>query len=313
MKRHFLSFLTAGLLVVILVLYLVFYQVRFNEIAVLTTFEKITSVKDAPGPYLKWPRPIQRVYRYDKRLQIYQSPLVQCVPVGKETIIVSVALGWRITNGEVFYREVYRKTRTTDYAKELLAGQVKSNLFIIEKHPLTDLISADEKDLQYDQIEEEMKVQLNRTFPTQYGVTVDFVRLVSLSFTEKVTKDYLDEQSEVLKRLADKKKSDAEKEAKLILEKANRERDQILVTAKGQAETIKSQGDAEAASHYSIFTQHSDLAIFLAQLKALEEIKSRTTVILDTRTPPYNLLEMKPKDLKLDIRESEPAKGEKKK
>ena len=46
-----------------------------------------------------------------------------------------------------------------------------------------------------------------------------------------------------------------------------------------------------AQDYYKVFEEKPELAIFLMQLKALEEsLKERTHLILDTQTPPLNLL-----------------------
>lgn len=86
-----------------------------------------------------------------------------------------------------------------------------------------------------------------------------------------------------------KAKGDAE--AETIKSTANTERAKILAEAEAKATTLKGEADAEAAKWFSVFNQNPELAIFLSQLRALEEtLKEKTTLVLDPRTPPYNLL-----------------------
>ncbi len=49
------------LVVAVMALYLVSFQVRETEFALVTTFGKPTSEITEPGWYFKWPAPIQRV------------------------------------------------------------------------------------------------------------------------------------------------------------------------------------------------------------------------------------------------------------
>ncbi|MBI4578859.1 MAG: hypothetical protein HY718_04100, partial [Planctomycetes bacterium] len=72
-KRSLPSLVTGILLAVVLLLYMVTYQVRFTEVAVVRTFGRInqeTGVNTEPGLYWKWPWPIQRVQTFDNRLQV---------------------------------------------------------------------------------------------------------------------------------------------------------------------------------------------------------------------------------------------------
>jgi len=80
MKRSLPSLIVCALLVVALGLYMIAYQVRFNEVAVIRRFGQIRAPDPArndpgdvitePGLYWKWPWPIQQVTRYDNRIQI---------------------------------------------------------------------------------------------------------------------------------------------------------------------------------------------------------------------------------------------------
>ena len=48
----------------------------------------------------------------------------------------------------------------------------------------------------------------------------------------------------------------------------------------------------QAQQHYAAFEKNPDLAVFLFQLKALEQsLKDRTHLIIDQQTPPFNLLQ----------------------
>jgi membrane protease subunit HflC len=64
-----------------------------------------------------------------------------------------------------------------------------------------------------------------------------------------------------------------------------------LADAEATATRTRSQGDAEAAKYYAVFEKNPELASFLLQLTGLESLlKEKTTLILDTTTPPLQLL-----------------------
>ena len=80
-------------------------------------------------------------------------------------------------------------------------------------------------------------------------------------------------------------------EAQGTRDAANTKASDILSKAEAEAITIRGRGDAEAAKHYAVFAKHPALANFLRSLKALEQLKRRTTYVLTTGHPPYQLLD----------------------
>ncbi len=72
MKRNLITLITAAVLVVIFALLLFTFQVRQSEVAVVTTFGKTTGTYE-PGLHLRWPWPIQQVYKFDERIQNFED------------------------------------------------------------------------------------------------------------------------------------------------------------------------------------------------------------------------------------------------
>ena len=70
MKRNSIIFATGSLLLLLFVLLLFVFQVRQTEVAVVTTFGKATRPITEPGPYWKWPWPVQKVYKFDQRTHV---------------------------------------------------------------------------------------------------------------------------------------------------------------------------------------------------------------------------------------------------
>ena len=91
-------------------------------------------------------------------------------------------------------------------------------------------------------------------------------------------------------RIAQKFLAEGEGMASYIKAEADAEKEKILAEARAQAMKIRGEGDAAASKYYDIFTKNEELAIFLRKLQALEKtLKNNSTVILDSRTPPYDL------------------------
>src|SRR5271157_3300542 len=108
MKRNPLTLLVAFILIVIFGLLLFIYQVRKSEAAVVTRFGKIDRVKTEPGPGLRWPWPIEDVYKLDQRIQNFEGKYEQFKLPDQNIILLSVYVGYRIEDPKAFFPKFAR-------------------------------------------------------------------------------------------------------------------------------------------------------------------------------------------------------------
>ncbi|MDB6130639.1 MAG: hypothetical protein JWM04_1746, partial [Verrucomicrobiales bacterium] len=79
--------------------------------------------------------------------------------------------------------------------------------------------------------------------------------------------------------------------AQKIRSSANAESEIIQAQARAKASGLRGQADAEASKSLTILNQNPELADFLMKITALElTLSKRATLILDQRTPPFDLL-----------------------
>ena len=151
MKRNLLIIVTGAVLVVIFALLLFTFQVRQSEIAVVTTFGKPTGVAK-PGLHLKWPWPVQKVYKFDERIQNFQDKFSENLTADNINLLSSVYVGWRISDAEQFLRQFAGGSVTT--AQTMLESMLRSAKSVaVGKHPLSDFVISNPKQLQFIQIE----------------------------------------------------------------------------------------------------------------------------------------------------------------
>ena len=77
MKRNVMTIVIGAVLIVIFALLLFVFQVRQSEVAVVTTFGKPTRNLTEPGAYFKWPWPVEKVYKFDQRVQNFEDRFSQ--------------------------------------------------------------------------------------------------------------------------------------------------------------------------------------------------------------------------------------------
>src|SRR5277367_4617988 len=106
MKRNLLTIVIGAVLIVIFALLLFVFQVRLSEVAVVTTFGKPTAHPYVePGAYFKWPWPIQKVYKFDQRVQNFEDKFSENLTADNNNLLTSVYVGWKISDAGEFLRK----------------------------------------------------------------------------------------------------------------------------------------------------------------------------------------------------------------
>jgi membrane protease subunit HflC len=271
------------------------FQVRQTDIALVTTFGKPTRSintdpdKPEPGWKFKLPWPIQKVQKFDKRIQNLESKFEETYTSNHINIIMTVYTGWAISDPAVF-RE--RFGDSMDRAKVALEGVVRQQSHaVIGKHPFSNFISTDVNEMKLPQIESEI---LGRVQPEAkaYGIDVRFLGFKRIGLPETITKVIFDRMKAERQRFVLNLSAEGNRDATNIISAALRERAETLAKADGRALEIKGEADLEVAKSLAVYKENPEFAIFLGEIAALEEsLKDRSTLILDQRTPPFNLLD----------------------
>jgi modulator of FtsH protease HflC len=290
MKNNRLTLVVGVILVVVFFLLLFTFQVRQTEVVMVTTFDRPTRPESEPGLKFKWPYPIQKVYRFDKRTQNFEDEFEETLTGDSYNLLAMVYVGWTVADVELFFRSFPQATPRA--AEPALRGLIRSaKNAVVGKHKFADFISTDAKQLKFVEIEKEILDHVKQEALQKYGIGIDFLGIKKLGLPEPVTQKVFDRMTAERQREVDRLKAQGEAEAMRIRSAADRDRDKILAGAEREASAIRSEGDAEAAKSFEVFKDHPELAVFLLKLNALEaSLKDRSTLILDERTPPFDLL-----------------------
>jgi membrane protease subunit HflC len=288
MKRNPLTLLAAALVVIIFALWLAMFQVRQSEVAVVTTFGKVTDVY-GPGPHGKWPAPIQTVHKFDQRIQNFEDKLTQGLTLDNFNLLPSVYVGWQITDPGAFFAKF--GGGSIPEAEKALEGLLRSaTSAVIGKHPLSDFVSA-AGDAKFEVIEGEILAAVqSQVRANSYGLDIEFLGLKKLELPESVTQPVFDRMTSERQVLASKSQFEGEARAQEIKSDAERKASELLANAEGQATEIRGIAEAEAAKSLAVFQQDPGLANFIFRLNALEgSLKDRSILVFDQNTPPFDL------------------------
>jgi membrane protease subunit HflC len=291
MKRNSLIVVIGVLLVIVFAFWLCAFQVRTTEVAVVTTFGKPTRSLNEPGLYFKFPPPVQRVYRFDQRIQSseFENKFREDLTSDGFTLLTSVYVGWRITEPGVFLQKFPGGIPAVEQQLATLVSTPKSA--IIGKHPLSDLVSASSGGSQFGKIEDEILASIENQLQTNnYGIKIEFLGFRKIGLPEATTDKVFGRMTEERNKLVSAVQYEGESQAKIIRSDADLRASKILSAAQGVALSIQGEGQKEAAKYLGVFQQNPELASFLFRLSALEDsMKEKTTLIFDQQTEPFTL------------------------
>ncbi len=313
MQKNYISLTVGAILVIIFGFMLFTFQVRQTEVAIKTQFGKVIVKENKagikPGFHFRWPWPINKVQKFDNRLQSSETAFAQKSIQGG-TILIKTFVNWKIddNNPRDFYESSGRDlTRANTLIRDQLAAVTTD---VIGGYSFNQIVSAEKEtttttdpdtgetttgpnpdyDLKLDEIETKLTEQVIEKTAT-YGIDVKMVGIKRIGLPTSVTSAVFERMKAERQAEIQKIEAEAERQAKTLKAEADLEANIILAQAQAQAIQIRGAAEANAAKYFEVFKQNPELANFLFNLKALEgSLKDNATLVLDPSTPPFNLL-----------------------
>jgi membrane protease subunit HflC len=293
MKRNTLTIVIGAALVVIFALLLFVFQVRRSEAAVVATFGKPVATYTNAGAYFKWPWPVQKVYKYDQRVQNFEDKFSQNYTADSVTLLSSVYVGWRISDAgkflQVFPGDPSVSLPNAQSRLEQMLRTAKAAA--IGGHPLSDFVNANPQDSKFDAIENEIEQDVeNRLRTNNFGIELEFLGFKKIGLPESVTQTVFDRMKSERQVQISLAENTGKSEAQKIQSAADADAAKTIANAQATATRIRAEGEAAAAKTLPIFEQNPDLAVFLLRIDAIKQsLNQRSTLFFDERTPPFDL------------------------
>ena len=289
MKRNPITIITGAVLAVIFVCMLFTFQVRQTEVAVVTTFGKYSRSITNAGFQFRLPWPIQKIYEFDNRIQTFERKFDQSFTKDQISLIISVYVGWRVADPRMFLESFNGDVTKAEQTLEPVVRNAKSG--VIGQTAFSDLISTNQAELRFDEVETKMLDAIQAQVRRTYGIQIEILGVKRLNLPASVTSTVFERMRAERQRLVSKYQSEGERAAKVIRATADGQANEITARAKSDAIKIAGEAETKAAEYYETFKKEPDLAVFWFQLKALEpSLKERSSLILGPQTVPFNLL-----------------------
>ena len=291
-KRNIISAIIGVVIIIIFSMLLFAFQVRYAEVAVVTTFDKPVRNIDGtqkPGLYFKWPWPIQRVYKFDGRIQNFDDKLNETITRDQNPLILTIYAGWRISDPSAFYPKF---AGSVPRAQETLEGMLRNaKNAVVSTNILSDFVNSDPGQLRFDQMEQEVQDAVQAQLSTNnYGIQLVFLGFKKIEIPQSVTQSVFDRMKGEREVIIKGEQSDGTRQATMIKSTADRIATETIANANATALQIMGKGQAQAAQVLPIFEKDPALANYLLRLDALQQaLSQKTTLIFDERTPPFDL------------------------
>ena len=278
MKNSFV--LLFGLVIgAVLLSHMFFYQVRYDQVAVRTTFDKAdeASVQETPGLKWRWPWPINKVTLYPKRLQLLEDKIEELQTADGKSVIVRTYLTWRITDPLRFYITLKDQAEAT----RQLSSRLREVRGLISGYRFDELVNLDPSKLKLAAIEEQAADSLGAALDqTGYGIAVESVGIHKIILPESTTEKVFETMIASRQRLAENALQEGQAQASAIRSEATSARDRILAFAERRAQAIRAEGDREASTQYQTFARNEEFAIFLRKVEALKKMLDHNTTFV---------------------------------
>jgi membrane protease subunit HflC len=291
--KHRTTFFLGLLLAAVFLFYLLTFQVDFNEAAVVVTLGRVGDRSVVRGDsaeagffgnlYPKWPAPIDRVQKYDLRVQLVEDSLEQVQLADNRVATVNTYVAWRIENPLDFYRSL----RTPEAAQTQLRERLRAARAAISQYTFDDLTNPDPAKLKLDdaaaKIQEALAADLKKQGQS-YGVKIESVGIKRIVLPDQVAQKVFEQMKETRRALAQGARSEGDAAANAIVGQAKATSDTIMAFANNRAQVIRAEGDAGAAEYYKQFQQNEDFAIFLRKLDTYREVlRNNSTFLIDAK------------------------------
>lgn len=246
---------------VLAILAMSIFTVDQRQFALVFQLGEVKQVISEPGLNFKIPM-IQNVRYFEKRIiTLDNSDPERFITSEKKNVLVDSYIKWRIVDPSLYYISVSGdETRARTRLNQTVNAGLREEF---GKRTVHDVVSGER-----DQIMEQMREKAD-VDARKIGVQIVDVRLKRVELPTEVSDAVYRRMEAERKRVANELRSEGSAEAEKIRADADRQREVIIADAYRDAQKIKGEGDAKAASVYAqAFTQNPEFYAFYRSLEA---------------------------------------------
>jgi len=267
------------------------FMVNENEHALVLRFGKPVRPITEAGWHFRFPAPIEKVHRLDARLQHGDIRLSEALTRDKRNLILPIFFSWKVSDPLKFLNNV----ETVDGASTKLDTLITSaRNSVLGQHDFSDLVSTDQSAEPLAKLEARILEMTKEEAREHYGVELVNVGLTQIKLPQSNTESVFKRMRAERKREAAVYRAEGKAKDAELKAAANQKSQALLAEARRYAEETRGKAEAEAAAIYA--QAHSKDVQFYEFMRSLQSLRTvvdkNTTLVLDTSTPPFSLLQM---------------------
>lgn len=251
------------------------FVVDQRQYAVVYALGEIKRVIETPGLYFKMPAPLQNVVYMERRIVTIDTPDAESfITSEKKNLLIDSYVKWRIVDPKLFLVSFAGdETRARDRLTQIVKAALNEE---ITKRTIREVVSSERTKV--------MQTIVSKVADDarQLGIDVVDVRLKRVDLKAEVSESVYRRMEAERKRVANELRSQGAAESERIRAEADREREITLAKAYREAQTIKGEGDAKAASIYNAaFGQSPEFFAFYRSLEAYRQsFRTKSDIIV---------------------------------
>ncbi|THB70348.1 MAG: protease modulator HflC [Gammaproteobacteria bacterium] len=254
------------------------YSIDEREWGIVTQFGKSVRTVDEPGLHFKMPGFINKVNRFDKRIQQLDTQPIQLLLGDKNPIITSCFIAWKINDPVIFFQSL----QNLDNAKQKISDMINSQLGIVfSDYSIQQIINTDPSKVKIEDIENKLIRSSNQSASSKYGVSIEHIGIIRLSYPAVVMKSVYERMKAEREMEAEKIRAEGREDAGKIIVEAKKQAQEIKAIAEKKALILRGEADKEALKIYAdAYSQNPEYFEFIRSMETYETLFDNNSVLL---------------------------------
>ena len=289
MKKKGIVIIIVFILILGWLLFTSLFIVRQTEAAIITRFSRPLPTAYEPGLHLKFPWPVDRVLRFDRRRLVFDHEPTEFLTKDKKNVLLDCYALWKIDDVHRFLYTV----RNRDGAEARLLDMITAAMGeVFGRHSLANLINTDPEQLKLENIHDEILALCRSRAKDEYGIEIYDIRINSFNFPSQNRLSVIKRMQAERESIATQYRSEGEEEALKIEAETDFQVRSLMAEAQRKAQVIRGEAEAEALRIYGeAYSKNPEFFELLRKLEAYENIIDENTMIfLPLDSPLWDVL-----------------------
>lgn len=301
------NMLVGLVLVMLLVGYMCYLQVREGTAVVVTRLGEPVRTITEPGPYFKLPWPIENARSFDMRKQIFNTPYTATLTRDRRNVVLLTYVVWRVEDPKLFLQSVGDETAASTKLDGMVTAAKNT---LMGRYDLSALVSTNAQQIRTPEIESAIVSEVKDVAADKFGINIEQVGIKRIAYEDANVVAVLEQMRAEREAEAKQLRAEGDKESRRIRDDAAVKSEEILREGRLGAGKIRGEAEREAAEIYA--KAHRTDPEFYRYWRSLEALKKtlgqEATVVLRTDQGFFDLLTESPESPRTRREQQSPDK-----